>query len=284
MNFTIIEISEDHYSLLGRLMTKRFGIKLPPAKRVMFQARLQARLRDLQMTSFQHYIDHTLNPANTNAELEAMVSYISTNKTEFFREEQHFRLLTDEILPALLEKNEEGKNKCLYCWSAGCSKGQEAFSLAMTIDRAIREFSPSLDFYILGTDVSSRVLEVARSGIYPFHESGQIPMPYLKEYLLKSKDKHQPKIKIVNTLRSKVHFRYGNLMDNDYRINEQFQIIFLRNTLIYFGSDDQTAILNKVLKYLVPGGYLFIGHSESLVNRGLPLNTIAPSVYQKITP
>lgn len=281
MNFTLIEISENDYTSLGKLMTERFGIKLPPAKRVMFQSRLQSRLRDLKMGSFEEYLEFILDPANRNAELEAMVSYVSTNKTEFFREEQHFSLLASKILPELLGES-LAKNSYLYCWSAGCSKGQEAFSLAMAIDRLSQELFTANNFYILATDVSAKVLDVARKGIYQFHESRQIPEAFLKAYVLKSKDKQEPKIKIINSLRAKVHFRYGNLMDDDYRIAERFQIIFLRNTLIYFGLDDQTAILNKVLRYLVPGGYLFIGHSESLVNRGLPLNIIAPSVYQKI--
>ena len=282
MNFSLIEISKHDYLVLGKLLTERFGIKLPPEKQIMFQARLQSRLRELKMNSFDLYREFILDPANTNAEMEEMIGYISTNKTEFFREQQHFNVLHDRIFPDMLDSGQLENEAFLNCWSAGCSKGQEAFTLAMVIDWFRQEQLVDFDFNILGTDVSKKVLEVACNGIYPYREIRQIPDGYLKKYVLRSKDQTQLKIKIVRSLRNQVQFRYGNLMDSDYQMNNPFQIIFLRNTLIYFSLEDQTAILKKVLKYLMTGGYLFIGHSESLVNRDLPLRIVAPSVYKKI--
>lgn len=282
MNFSLIEISDNDYFVLGNLMTQRFGIKLPPEKRIMFQARLQSRLRKLHLDSFEQYREYILSSENTINELNEMVNYISTNKTSFFRESLHFDLLLNTILPEILNEQEENEIPFLNCWSAGSSSGQEAFTLAMLFDNYRQEFLPSLDYRILGTDVSQDVLKLARTGVYPFAEAEQIPEDYLKKYVLKSKDKVHPKIKIINFLRAKVQFQFGNLMADDYQLKQQFQLIFIRNTLIYFNNADQTAILRKMLEFLIPGGYLFIGHSESLINRNLPIQIIAPSVYQKI--
>lgn len=156
--------------------------------------------------------------------------------------------------------------------------------MAMVIERFRMENKVPQDFFILGTDVSGKVLNIAQQGTYPFPESKAISDFYLKNYVLRSKDPKEARIKIMKLLRSKVLFRFGNLMDEDYQIKDQFQIIFLRNTLIYFNQENQTMILRKVLRHLIPGGFLFIGHSESLINRDLPIEIIAPSVYQKINP
>lgn len=282
MVHSIIEISDREYHALSKLLTDRYGIKLPDQKRVMFQSRLQSRLRELQFDSFKSYCDYILDPGNTEPELEKMISYISTNKTEFFREDQHFKFLEDVVLPAIADHVKPHENKMLNCWSAGCSRGQEAFSMAMIIDFFCQQYAPNLDYFIYGTDVSEKVLNVAQRGVYPFLESEKIPHHFLKEYILKSKDHSNPRIKVSRTLRNKIQFQYGNLMDEDYDLKTEFQIIFIRNTLIYFGTETQTAILKKILRYLVPGGYLFIGHSESLINRDLPIQIIAPSIYQKI--
>lgn len=282
MYFNFIEISEHDYFNLGKLITERYGLKLPIEKRIMFQARLQSRLRVLNFTSFEEYREFILIPENTRGELEEMIDYVSTNKTNFFRENEHFKKLQTQILPQITEQHNSGEKLFLNCWSAGCSNGQEAFSLAMVLDDFKQNSFPSLNFHILGTDVSRKVLHVAQKGIYPFAESEQIIKSYRKKYLLKSKDQRDPRIKIVNSIRDQVDFCYSNLMSDNYKFKYQFQLIFLRNTLIYFETDIQTQILHKVLKYLEPGGFLFIGHSESLINRNLPIQIIGPSVYQKI--
>ena len=279
MTQAFVEITERDFRTLGKMLTARYGIKLPPEKRVMFQARLQSRLRQLEIDSFETYCDFILNPKNTDAELEKMITFISTNKTEFFRVDQHFQFLQAVVLPVVTKKANENS---LNCWSAGCSRGQEAFSMAMVIDSYLQQNTVDFNFSILGTDVSEQVLTIAKKGIYPFKESKSIPDHFLKNYVLKSKDQSNPRIKMVNALRRRIRFQYGNLMDEDYQLKTSFQIIFIRNTLIYFDTENQTEILKKALQYLEPGGYLFIGHSESLINRNLPIHIIAPSIYQKL--
>ena len=247
----------------------------------MLQSRLQPRLRELEMDSFEKYCRFVFDPANTAGELEKVVDYISTNKTEFFRENQHFELLSSIVLPDLCSGGLAGGSYMIRCWCAGCSTGQEVFSLAMTLEEYRQSACGSVDYLIFGSDVSSRVLDTARAGIYPFSQSERIPPSYLKKYVLKSKDTQNPRIRMIKPIRSKVTFAYGNLMEQDYRINLNFQIIFIRNTLIYFDRENQKQILKKVLNHLEPGGYLFVGHSESLIYSDLPISLVGSSLYQK---
>ena len=280
MEYNIPKISENDFLAVGELITRRYGIRMPAEKKIMFQSRLHSRLRELNIESYDEYCQFVLNPQNTERELSAMINFISTNKTEFFRESEHFFLLRSEILPELFGRTMTSQG-LVRCWSAGCSSGQEAFSMAMELEEFKREYKGGVDYNILGTDVSAKVLDVAKKGIYPFSQSTQIPENYLSNYVLKSKDTQKPRIKIIKTIRSKVVFNHGNLMDTEYQFDNTFELIFLRNTLIYFSRKDQMNILRNVLSHLNKGGYLFIGHSESLINFDLPIRTIAPSLYQK---
>lgn len=281
MIYQLIQISEEQFNRLARLLTDRYGIKLPADKRIMLQSRLQPRLRELEMDSFEKYCRFVSDPANTVAELEKMIEYVATNKTDFFREDQHFKLLSSVVLPGLSDRESVGYNRHLRCWCAGCSTGQEAFSLAMTIEEYKQTAGGIVDYSVLASDVSSRVLETARTATYPFSQSDRIPLSYLKKYVLKSRDTRNPRIRIAKSIRSKVTFAYGNLMEQDYGINLRFQIIFIRNTLIYFDFRNQKQILKKVIDQLEPGGYLFVGHSESLIYSDLPISLIRSSLYQK---
>ena len=280
MEYNIPKISETDFLAVGELITRRYGIRMPAEKKIMFQSRLHSRLRELNIESYDEYCQFVLNPQNTERELRTMINFISTNKTEFFRESQHFLLLRSKILPELCSRTITSRG-LIRCWSAGCSSGQEAFSMAMELEEFKQEYKGRFDYDILGTDVSAKVLDVAKKGIYPFLQSTQIPENYLSNYVLRSKDTQNPRIKILKSIRSKVIFNYGNLMDAEYQFGNTFDLIFLRNTLIYFSRKDQVNILINVLNHLSKGGYLFIGHSESLINFDLPIRTIAPSLYQK---
>ena len=281
VEYRLIHISENAFNELGTLLTRRYGIKLPPEKKIMFQSRLQSRLRELKINSFEEYAQYVKSPVNSNTELGKMIEYISTNKTEFFREKQHFDLMLSRILPEIYSRNRQ-RYRLIRCWSAGCSEGQEAFSMAMTIEEFMQKKMEAWDYFIVGSDVSGKVLNVARRGIYPFNQSAFIPSSYLKKYVLKSRDVRDPKIKIVSSIRSKVTFNYGNLVDSHYGHVNPFNIIFIRNTLIYFDRKEQIEIIQKVLKYLEDYGYLFVGHSESLINLEFPLKLVGSSVYQKV--
>lgn len=247
----------------------------------MFQARLQRRLRELDIHSFDEYAKLLLSSGDHSPEFSILADYISTNKTDFFRENDHFSFLSATILPEFFPGISGSRQPKLKVWSAGCSSGQEAYSIAITLEDFMRTKGIRFDYSILATDISGRMLETAKEAIYPQAQADAIPLEIKRRYVLKSKNMNEPRIRIVKELRDKIKPAYLNLMDPAYSLNELYDVIFLRNTLIYFEHTVQQLVLTKVLNNLQPGGYLFIGHSESLINMNLPIRPVAPSVYVK---
>jgi len=274
-----IEISDELFLQLGKMITERFGIKLPLEKKIMFQARLQRHLRDLNIHSFEEYAELLTNNQGESAELDILADYISTNKTEFFRNNDHFDFISKHILPELMTQNLRQTD--LKLWSAGCSSGQEAYSMGITLEEFMRMKGVRFDYSILATDISNRMLKAAKDAIYPTSHVVEIPLDIKHRYFLKSKNLKEQQVRVVKDIREKVRVAYMNLMDSSYPFNKQFDIVFLRNTLIYFSPLVQLKVLTKVIESLKPGGYLFIGHSESLINMHLPIKSIAPSAYVK---
>lgn len=247
----------------------------------MFQARLQRRLHELDIHSFEEYAKTLLSSGDDSPEFSILADYISTNKTEFFRENDHFRFMSTNFLPEYFNGISGSQPQKLTVWSAGCSSGQEAYSIAITLEDFMRMRGIRFDYSILATDISGRMLKTVKEAIYPQTQADEIPMETKCRYFLKSKSMKDPKIRIVKELRNKIKPAYLNLMDHSYSLNVLYDVIFLRNTLIYFDHAVQQIVLTKVLNNLQTGGYLFIGHSESLINMNLPIRSIAPSVYVK---
>lgn len=281
MKSEIIQISDDLFLKLGKMLTERYGIKMSIEKKIMFQSRLQKRLRELNMISFDEYAIRLLDSNVGTEEFSVMADFISTNKTEFFRESAHFDFLTDIILPQFQIQMPNYGISQMNIWSAGCSSGQEAYSVAITIEEFIRTLGCNLSYFITATDISTRMLKAAKEAIYPMAQVDEISMELKRKYFLKSKSSNDQKVRLVKEIRNKVRFGYLNLMDDLYELKDDFNVVFLRNTLIYFEQAVQIEILTKVLDRLVDGGFLFIGHSESLINMNLPIRSIAPSVYVK---
>ena len=254
---------------------------MPIEKKIMFQSRMQKRLRELNMMSFEEYADVLLDTKSHMEEFTIMADYISTNKTEFFRENAHFNFLTNTVLPKFLEHARDFRIPHINIWSAGCSSGQESYSISITIEEFIRSTGFKLEYFITATDISTRVLKTAKEAIYPIAQVSDISMDLKQKYFLRSKDMNGSSVKVIKEIRDRVRFGYLNLMDDFYQHKGDFNVIFLRNTLIYFEPAVQIKVLNKVLDRLVEGGFLFIGHSESLINMNLPIQSIAPSVYVK---
>ena len=275
------EISDELFLKLGKAITDKYGIKLPPEKKIMFQARLQRRLIELDIHSFEEYVAKLFGNDGESTELNTLIDYISTNKTEFFRENDHFLFLANTVLPEFINPNTQFNCPMLNIWSAGCSNGQEAFSIAITIEEFLRTQKKKNDYSILATDVSGRMLRMAKEAIYPMSHIAQIGVDIKYRYFLKSKVVSDFKVRVSKEVRDKVKIARLNLMDETYAFNQKFDIVFLRNTLIYFDSPTQRRVLSKVLDNLITGGYLFIGHSESLINLNLPIKSVAPSVYVK---
>src|SRR5512133_2533740 len=272
-----IILEDKEYQRLSSFILKHFGIKLPPTKKTLLQCRLQKRLKSLNIDNFRDYVDFVLSGGGTHEEVSRMIDAVSTNKTDFFREPVHFDFLRDGGLSDYLETT--GKNR-ITIWSAGCSSGEEPYTIAMEL-KEYSESHASFDFRILATDISDKVLNMAVDAIYDEDKVCVVPSAYKKKYLLKGKNEYARKVRIVPALRSKIEFKKYNLLSADYSSNGSFDIIFCRNVLIYFDREVQYRLLRQFTRSLTTGGYLFLGHSESITGYTLPLQHIRPTIFLK---
>lgn len=271
----------DDFQRLSRFINKRSGIKVPPAKKTMIEGRLRRRMRSLGIDTYEDYCDFLFSPAGIESESGHMIDVVTTNKTDFFREPTHFTYLVDKVLPDLRDRYGLGRRKMLHIWSAGCSSGEEPYTLAMVLSE-FKEMESGFNFSILATDICTRVLEKAARGIYDHGRIEPVPMLLRKKYLLKSRNQRKALVKIAPEIRALVKFKQLNFMDEDFRIREPIAVIFCRNVLIYFDRSTQEQLLGRFCRHLIPGGYLFTGHSESLQGMDLPLDNIAATVYRRI--
>jgi chemotaxis protein methyltransferase CheR len=261
---------------LKDLIYDHCGIKITDAKRTMLEARLRKRLRSLGFASFTQYCDYLFSHEGMEKEMTPMIDQVTTNKTDFFREPGHFEFLVRKVLPDLTRLK-----KTITVWSAGCSTGEEAYTLAMVL-ADFAETHRGIDFTVLATDISTRVLEKAKLAVYDEEIVAPVPPDMKKEYLLRSKNATQRRYRVAPELREHVKFRRLNLMDGDFGFREEIDIIFCRNVIIYFDKPTQERLLNKFCKCLSPHGYLFMGHSETLFGMNLPLTQIVPTVYRRL--
>ena len=274
-------MTDRDFERFSKFVYDHCGIKLPPHKRSMLEARLRKRLRAHNLTSFEDYAKMVFAKDKPTEELIKLIDVVTTNKTDFFREPAHYDYLVKSALPFLIETFGAGINQSLRIWSAGCSTGKEPYTLAMVLKEYQAE-RPDLRFDILGTDICTDVLEKAVQGIYAAVKADPIPEELKKKYLLKSKDPENRMVRIAPELRSLVRFRRLNFMDDDFGFREPFDIIFCRNVIIYFDRPTQERLLSKLVDNLVVGRYIFLGHSETLLGLNLPLKQMAPSVYRRI--
>ncbi|GBE14190.1 chemotaxis protein methyltransferase [bacterium BMS3Abin14] len=275
-----VSMSTGVFGRFSTFIQEACGIKMPQVKQTMLESRLRKRLRALNMNSFEDYMNYVFSAEGMKDEVFQMIDAVTTNKTDFFREPAHFQYLQREALPELMGLYGAGQKRPLNVWSAGCSSGKEPYSLAMVIS----EFAPKhpgYRFSILGTDISTRVLERARRGIYPEDRAEPIPMEMKRKYLMRNRDRRLGLVRVVPELRSRVSFRRLNLMDDNYLMRVAFDIIFFRNVIIYFNKRTQGELLVRICSHLVDGGYLFLGHAETLHSFDLPVRQVSPMVYRK---
>lgn len=256
------------------------GIKMPPAKKTMLEARLQKRLKALGIRTFEEYGEFVFSKQGNDSELIHLIDVVTTNKTDFFREPAHFEFMVKNALPDILSGNREIARDPLRVWSAGCSSGEEPYTLAMVLSD-FAEKLPDFRFSILASDISTKILETAQSAIYPEERTDTIPLNIKKKYLLKSKNPALSLVRICPALRSSVSFRRINFMDDNFNISDKMDIIFCRNVVIYFDKQTQQALMSKFHRQLRPGGYLFIGHSETLTGLNVDFRPVASTVYIK---
>ncbi len=272
------KLSDSQFRKLSDFITREYGIKMPAEKRILLQSRLQRRLRALHLHSFKEYIEYAFSPANRATEVIHMMDAVSTNKTDFYRENEHFGYLENVALPQIIASR--GYDKEIKVWSAGCSSGEEPYTIAFVVADFLRKY-PSFRYRILATDISSRILEQANGAVYKEERAKIIPMEVKKRYLLKSRERVQPTVKIRKEIRDHVQFMRLNLMDRIYQVPDGFDAVFCRNVLIYFSRERQEEVLNKLCGKLKPGGYLFIGHSESITHMDLPVTRMNKTIFQK---
>lgn len=277
-SFFKAKMSDDEFNKLSEFITTNYGIKMPPAKRVMLQSRLHKRLRELNITSYKEYSEYVFSKKGTE-EIINMIDVVSTNKTDFYREPNHFVFLQETILPEYINRHEKGSK--MKVWSAGCSSGEEVYTLSFILSDYFSDYL-GYDYSITGTDISTRILKKAVEGIYDERKVDPVPLEVKKRYLLKSKDREKKLVRIIPKLRTKTKFKRLNFMDESYSIDDVFDIIFCRNVLIYFDRPTQESVINKLCRKLKKGGYFFLGHSESINGLRVPLVQLKPTIFMKI--
>ena len=274
-----MEVTDQEFELFQRLIYNNCGINLTPAKKNLLQTRLMKRLKLRNCETFSQYYRYLKNDP-TGEEMIAMLNAISTNLTKFFREEEHFTYLNTTLLPELILKKRKGIERKLRVWCAGCSSGEEAYSLGITVLSHI-ETPLVWNIKILATDISTNILETAAEGVYEEEKMSDVPKDMLNSFFHKVGGQHNGYYKTKPLLRDIVTFRRLNLIEDNYPFKGKFDFIFCRNVMIYFDKKTQAGIVNRFYNYLEDDGYLFIGHSESLNGVKSPFKYIKPAVYKK---
>lgn len=272
-------MKDETFARFRDFIEPNLGIRMPPAKKVMLESRLAKRLRMLKLASYEDYADYVFSQEGYEREIQQLIDVVTTNETDFFRENHHFEYLRDVALPEILLS---GGGRELNVWSVASSTGQEAFTLAMTIEEFLRARRLSVSYSILATDISEKVLGIARTGIYTEHQAGKISHELRKRYCLQSRDSAQKTIRFKSEVRDRIKFRKLNLMDSDYPLKKKYHIVFCRNVFIYFDRPTQKEVMTRVLSHMDDDGYLFMGHSENLGVLNLGIKSVATAVYRKV--
>jgi chemotaxis protein methyltransferase CheR len=273
------ELTNSQFQRICQLVYEHCGINLHEGKKELVRSRLAKMLRKYKLNSFDQYIDYVLRDPSQSAFSE-MIDQISTNLTSFFREPKHFEYLRQIFLPGLIQRKQSGGRCRIRAWSAGCSSGEEPYSMAITLLEAVRDHG-SCDTRILATDISTRILQRAQKGVYESERVAEM-LPALKSrYLKPNKDKAgQVLYEAGPAIRSIITFKYLNLME-PWPFRGPFDFIFCRNVMIYFDKPTQQQLVNRFWDLLDHGGIFFTGHSESLTGIRHRFTYIQPTIYRK---
>ncbi|WNO08158.1 protein-glutamate O-methyltransferase CheR [Teredinibacter sp. KSP-S5-2] len=271
-------MSKSEFVRLQGFIESQLGIKTPVNKLTMLETRLNKRLNALGMSNFGDYLKFSFSNCHEGEkELQILIDLVSTHKTDFFRDPSHFDFLYDRVLPDFFRRKNSAS---LNMWSAACSTGEEAYTMAMIAAKYFRLHDiPLYRCQIMATDISIPSLQKARAAIYPSEAVTPIDKNLSSRFLLKSK-KGEAVYRIVPELRQRVYLSLFNLITGDYRKIQPMDVIFCRNVLIYFNKENKDAVIEKLLSVLKPKGYLFIGPSEGMLPKGLPIKNVSSTVYQ----
>ena len=275
----IADLTRADYELFRALVYSKSGINLGDQKMQLVRARLGKRVRQGGFKSFREYYRH-VEEEPTGEELCKLLDAISTNTTHLFREIRHFTLLREIIQRWLSDRTWTSQNRALRIWSAGCSSGEEPHSIAMVAYDLLRQHA-GIELKLLATDLSTQMLSRAKLGLYDPHRVGTVPPELRNRYLARVQCDGSPCLQLIPELRKQITFARFNLMTPAFPFRHGFHVIFCRNVMIYFDRGTQETLVNKYAAALQSGGYLMIGHSESLSNIQHPLSYVEPTVYRK---
>lgn len=273
------QLSKRNFEALSKFIYSYSGIKMPLSKSTMLEGRLRRRLRVTGIATFDDYCDYLFNQGGIEREAIYLIDAVTTNKTDFFREPKHFDYMRDVALGDIVRQFSERR---LRIWSSACSTGAEPYTLAMVMSDYLQSQAPDRDYFILATDLSTDVLQKAQKGIYSSDMMAPVPPDMMRRYVMRAANAHRQEMRVAPMLRQKVGFARMNLMDAKYPIGDPMHIIFCRNVLIYFDKQTQSQVLTRLCNSLVPGGYLFIGHSETVSGFDLPIRQVANTIFKRI--
>ena len=264
-----VVLQDQEFTQFSALIYRIAGISMAPSKKPLVSSRLAKRLKHCGLDSYADYFRLITSPQGKD-ELQMAVDLLTTNETHFFREPKHFDFLRQRIIPA------RRKGLAFRAWSASCSSGEEPYSIAMVLD----ELLGNQPWEVLASDISTRIVDKARSGLFSLERLPEIPKPYLSHYCLRGVGEFEGTLLIDKALRERVRFMLHNLTEEPGKLGE-FDVIFLRNVMIYFDQETKRKVVSRLLPLLRPGGYFLIGHSESLNGVSDVLKPIAPAIYWK---
>ncbi len=268
------KLTVPQFKRLGQFIHKNYGIQMPDSKKVLLEGRLQKRLKKNNFSSFAEYIEYLFSEKGQASELQFFIDAVSTNKTDFYREPHHFEFLRDTFLPQFIRQSSH-----LKLWSAAASSGEEPYTIAIELNE-FKEKHRGFSYEMLGTDISNEILQKASKGIYEEKRVEIIPLHIKRKYFLRSKNREKRTVKVSRQLKQNLTYRTLNLTMPLVGIPNDFDLVFCRNVLIYFNRAVQEKVINAICKKLKPGGYLFLGHSESTTGIVAPVTQVAPTIYQ----
>ena len=275
------ELTEGELKRVAAFIGDEVGIQLPESKHKLVESRLRRRLKALDFNDFKSYLDHTLESVEGEHEKLQLIDVITTNKTNFYRESDHFDYLQQSAVPELEKIKMNDARRELNIWSAGCSTGEEPYTLSIILNE-IASNQKNFLFNILATDISHSCLSTGSRGVYTENQAEIIPLELRKKYLLRSRNSAEGLVQMGPLLRQCIRFKSLNLMDRRFSLAEKMDVIFCRNVMIYFNNQLREELVARFENQLIDGGYLFVGHSESLNGIKTSLKQVAPMVYRKI--
>ncbi len=274
---TTIKFSKEECKQIGEFVHRKFGITLSEDKEALISSRLHKIFKKERFNSFDEFYQAVV--ADTTGELLGLlIDHFSTNHTFFYRENEHFNFFSNKVLPNIVNRLKQQHQRQMRIWCAGCSSGEEAYTLAILILEFLGNQARDWEIAILATDISNKVLEIASSGIYEDANISRLPDHWRSKYFQKL---NSSQWRVNQSLKDLIMFRRLNLMRKNFPFKQTFQSIFCRNVMIYFNENDRAELVNRFHRFTAPGGYFFIGHSESLRRGDSPYNYVAPAIYQR---